>query len=184
MLDRIIADTTKRMDEVVSNFTTALGQIHTGRATSTLVEDVRVDYYNQRLPLKQVATISVQDSVTLVITPWDKGALPNIEAAIRSSSLNFSSSADGSVIRITLPPLTSERRQEMVKLIGRTMEEAKVGLRQLRDEAWRHIKELASQGSLTEDDRYRGEELLNKTIAVYNDKLIAIAKTKEESVAP
>lgn len=183
MLDRIIADTTKRMDEVVNNFSAALGKIHTGRATSTLVEDVKVDYYNQRLPLKQLATISVQDPVTLVITPWDNGALVNIEAAIRSSSLNFSPSADGSVIRITLPPLSAERRQEMIKLIGRTAEEAKVALRQGRDEAWRQIKEFASEGKLTEDDRYRGEELLNKAIATYNDKLVVLAKAKEESVA-
>lgn len=183
MLDRIIADTTKPMDEVVSSFAAALGKIHTGRATATLVEDIKVDYYNQHLPLKQLATISVQDPVTLVVTPWDKGTLVNIEAGIRSSSLNFSPSADGSVIRITLPPLSSERRQEMVKLISRTAEDAKVALRQLRDEAWRQIKELSSTGNLTEDDRYRGEELLNKTIATYNDKLVVLAKAKEESVA-
>lgn len=183
MLDRIIADTTKQMDEVVSNFAAALGKIHTGRATSTLVEDIKVDYYNQHLPLKQLATISVQDPVTLVITPWDKGSLSNIEAGIRSSSLNFSPAADGSVIRITIPALSSERRQELIKLVQRTAEEAKVGLRQLREEAWRQVKELTSSGSLTEDDRYRGEEMLNKTIATYNDKLMVLAKAKEESVA-
>ncbi|MFY9484230.1 MAG: ribosome recycling factor [Patescibacteria group bacterium] len=183
MLDRIIADTTNEMDEVVRAFTEALGRIHTGRATSTLVEDIKVDYYNQRLPLKQLASISVQDPVTLVVTPWDKGALVNIEAGIRSSSLNFSPSADGSVIRITLPPLSAERRQEMIKLVERTAEDAKVGLRQLREQAWRQVKELTSSGNLTEDDRYRGEELLNKTIATYNDKLMVLAKAKEESVA-
>lgn len=183
MLDQIIADATQKMDEAVSTFVAALGKIHAGRASSALVEDIVADYYNERLPLKQLASITVQDPLTLAVTPWDKGALPNVEAAIKSSSLGLSITTSGSVIRVTLPPLSSERRQEMIKLVGRTAEDAKVALRQLRDEAWRNIKERASDGSLTEDDRYRGEALLNKTIATYNDKVMALAKSKEEAIA-
>lgn len=183
MLEIIVEKNRRAMDEVKANLASALQKIHSGRATPLLIEDVKVDYYNQKLPLKQLATIAVADPSTLSVTAWDKGALVNIEAAIRQATLNLNPRNDGSVIRISLPPLTSERREEMIKLVTQLAEGAKVALRQVRDQSWRDIKQLVKAGKLTEDDRYRGEELLNKTIATYNDELMALAKGKEESLS-
>ena len=171
------------MEQVKRNFADSLAKIHGGAASSSLVEDVRVDYYNQKLPLKQLASVTVADPTTVVVTPWDKGSATQIEAALKSSGHNFTVANDGKVVRVVLPPLTAERRQEIVKLVARLAEEAKIALRQVREESWRQVKQQVKDGKLTEDDRYRAETELNKLIASFNDELAAAAQAKERSLS-
>ncbi|MBI3495203.1 ribosome recycling factor [Candidatus Berkelbacteria bacterium] len=180
MLDIIIKEASLTMTKTEANFNEALKKIHVGRAASSLVEDINVHHYNSVISLKQLAMIAVPDPAMIVVTPWDKATLGAIEVAIRETGLNLAPVNDGSVVRVSLPPLSAERRADLMKLIEKSAEEAKVGLRQVREEAWNKIKDLVKRGDLTEDDRYRGEQDLNKMIAEFNDRIAAAAKRKEE----
>lgn len=182
MLDDLLKQTHGKMESVINQLRQELTKFHTGKAQSTLVEDIMVDVYNSRMPLKQLATITTPEPMQLVITPWDKGNITQIEAAVRSSDLHVNPSSDGTMIRITLPPMSTERRLELVKAMHKKAEEARVALRQIREEVWKQIKEAEGQGKLTEDDRYLGEEKLNKSIAEYNGQVVEMVEGKEREL--
>ena len=170
------------MDNVIAAFSDDLKTIHTGRASAALVEDIKVSHYNSLMPLKQIASISIPDPGLIVISPWDKGALQPIETAIKESGMQLSPVNDGVNIRISLPPMSEERRKELVTLIHQKAEEAKISLRNIREDSWRQIQKEEKAGSMTQDDRYRGESELNKIIAGYNSKVEDIIKRKEQEI--
>lgn len=182
MLDKIIAEAKPKMDAGIEHLKDDLRTIRTGRATSGLVDDVMVSYYGNSTPLKQVASITTPDSNLISIQPWDKGILGDIELAIRNANLGFNPINDGHQVRIALPPLTEERRKEFVKSVSQKAEVVKITLRNIRKEAWEKIQSAQKTGDLTEDDKYRGEEKLNKMIDDFNRQIDDIVKNKEKEI--
>lgn len=182
MLDQIIKQTKPKMDQVVAHFQNDLKTIHIGRASSALVEDIKINHYNALLPLKQIASISVPDAGLIVINPWDKGALLPIETAIKDSGLNLNPINDGQNIRLALPPASQERRQELAKIVRSKAEEARVAVRSLREDAWKQVVQSEKAGKITQDDRYRGEEELNRTVADINRQVQEIVSGKEREI--
>lgn len=182
MLDKIISDGKPKMEAAVDHLKEDIKTIRTGRATSSLVDDVMVPYYGNSTPLKQVASVTTPDSNMISIQPWDKGVLGDIELAIRNANLGFNPINDGHQVRIVLPPLTEERRKEFVKSVNQKAEVAKIALRNIRKEAWEKIQAAQKAGELTEDDKYRGEERLNKMIDDFNKLIDETSKQKEKEI--
>lgn len=169
------------MQAVVDKLAESFRTLRTGKASAALVENIQVSYYGAQTSLKQMANITAPEANLIVIQPWDTNSLGDIEQAIRNSDLNINPTNDGRVIRLALPPMTAERREELIKMIHQSAEECRVVCRNLREEAWKEIKKLEGQKELTEDDRYRAEKDLNKEILDYNNKinLLIEEKTKE-----
>ncbi len=174
--------TKPKMQEAIDRFSESLKTIHTGRASALLVEDIQVEYYGSRMPLKQVANVGTPDATLITITPWDKGNLGPIETAIRESGRNLNPTNDGTMIRIALPPMSQERREELVKLVHKMAEETRIGLRNIRKDAWEEVQTEVKAGTLTEDDKYDGERDLNKMIDEFNDKVAQLATAKEKDI--
>jgi ribosome recycling factor len=172
----------QKFDQVIDKLSEDFKGIRTGRASSGLVENIIVTYYGQNTPLKQMANITTPDAALIQIQPWDKNSLGDIELAISNSDLNLSPTNDGNVIRISLPPMTQERREELVRNISKKAEEARIALRNVRGEAWEQIQKMQKAGTLTEDDKYSAEEELNKTINDYNKKIETVFKEKETEI--
>lgn len=179
MYQSIINQSQPKMQEVVEKFKESLQALRVGRANAAMVDGIMVNYYGKTTPLKQLASIATPQADQILITPWDQNSLGDIELALRNSNLGLSPANDGRTIRLILPPLTEERRNELSKTVQKTAEEAKVVFRQIRQEVWEKIKTLEKEGKLTEDDRYRSEEELNKTINEFNRKIEELADHKE-----
>ncbi|OIP06101.1 ribosome recycling factor [Candidatus Berkelbacteria bacterium CG2_30_43_20] len=182
MLDKIIKDTRPKMEQAIDHFAQDIKSIHTGRSSASLVEDITVNHYNAMMPIKQVATITVPDANIIVVTPWDKGALQPIETAIRESGLQISPVNDGTAIRLVLPPMSTERRTELTKIIQKKAEEVRIALRTVREDAWKEVQRLEKANQITQDDKYRGEEQLNKMTSELNKKVDQIARHKETEI--
>lgn len=169
-------------EKALERFKEELNQLRTGRASATLVENLSVDYYGAKSPLKQVASISIPEPRTIVISPWDKGSLVNIEAAIRESQLNLNPMNDGQVIRINIPALTEDRRKEMVKVLNQKNEDAKINARRIREEIWNEIQQLEKDGKIGEDEKFIGKDQLQAAVDEYNAKIEEIRKKKEGEI--
>lgn len=169
--EEIVKSVGPKMDEVVVLLDSELKNVRTGRANSSLVEDIIVKYFGAETPLKQLASISIPEPTQIVVQPWDKQSLGDIEIAIKESDLNLSVTNDGKAVRIGLPPMTGERREELSKIVKKYGEEARVSIRNIRGEAWDQIQSGQKKGEVTEDDRYRGEKELNELIDRKNRKI-------------
>jgi len=170
------------MEEVVAKLKEDLMTIRTGKASASLVDNIVVSYYGSSTPLKQMAQISTPESTLIVVQPWDTSSLGDIETALRNANLGFGVTSDGRVVRISLPPLTQERRTEFVKLTHQKAEAARIVMRNLREEAWKEIQADEKAGTLTEDDKYQGEKDLNKEISEYNKKVQDLVEAKEKEL--
>lgn len=177
-----IQTTKLQLEEVLEFLGGELRNIRTGRANPSTVEDLNVDYYGTKTPLKQTATISASDVRTIVITPWSKDTLVNIEKAIKESDLNVNPVNDGSVIRLSFPPLTEERRNELVKISKKKSEEARIKIRKVREEVWNDIQEKEKQGEMSEDDKFNSKDKLQQIIDEYNKKIEELSDKKEEEI--
>jgi ribosome recycling factor len=171
-----------KMEEVIEKLEEDLRTVRTGKANSSLVEGILVSYYGTQTPLKNMANISTPDAYMIVVQPWDVNSLGDIEMALRNSSLGLGVANDGRVIRLTLPPLTQERRAEFIKVIHQKAESCRIVLRNLREEAWNEIQKLTQNGQLTEDDREQGKNDLNKIIEEYNGKIRELIESKEKDL--
>ena len=169
-------------EKALEHFKSELSQLRTGRASAALVENLPVDYYGAKSPMKQVASISVPEPRTIMISPWDKGALVSIEAAIRESQLNLNSNNDGQVIRVNIPALNEERRKELVKVLSQKSEDAKISIRRLREEIWEEIQEMEKTGKIGEDDKFIGKDKLQEVVDEYNAKIEEMRKKKEGEI--
>ena len=179
----ISMDTAKqRMNEVVSRLDEELTKLRTGRANASLVDGIMVESYGSKMPLKQVASITIPEATQIMITPWDKSLLGAIEGAIRTADLGMNPVNDGAGIRLNLPPLSAERRGQMIKLVHSVAEEARVAMRQVRHEAMETVKQDEKAGNATEDDRFRTEKQLNDMIADMNKKIDDRVTTKEQEL--
>lgn len=182
MVDQQIRSAKEQMQVILEALTEQLKALHVGRATAGMVESIRVDYYGSELPLQQVASITIPEANQLLITPWDRGALGPIEAAVRVSDLQMNPINDGQAIRIVLPALTEERRRELTKIVSKMAEEARIALRNQRHTVWESIQKAQKDGAITEDDRDRGRADLDKLIDQMNKQIEETAKTKDHEI--
>jgi len=182
MFQDLLSQIRVQMKKAIEHFAEDIKTIRTGRAQAALVEGVEITYYGARTPLKQIAAIQVPDAHTLVIQPWDPKSISDIEQGVREAELGLNPMNDGRVIRIGIPPLTAERRAELVKLLHKMGEEARVVLRGLRKTTWEEVQKLQKEGQLTEDDKYHAEEQLNKVIDEFNIQIEDLVKQKEADI--
>ncbi len=182
MIDRVYAETEHKMQKAIEVLKKELAAIRTGRASPALLEQIRVDYYGVPTPVTQVATINVPEPRLLVIQPWDKGMVSVIEKAIMRSDLGLNPSSDGTVIRLAIPPLTEERRRELVRLVHKEAEQAKVAIRNIRRDAVDELKKLEKSGAISEDDLRRAQERIEKLTHNYVAQVDQLAKAKENEV--
>lgn len=158
------------------------GKVRTGRASGNLVDSVKVDYYGSQTPLNQVASVSVPDARTIMIQPFDRNTLNDVEKAIRAADLGFNPQNDGNVIRIPVPPLTEERRLEFVKLCKKYAEEGRVSIRNARREQMEVLKKAEKNKEITEDDRKQGEEEVQKVTDNFVKKIDVELERKEKEL--
>jgi ribosome recycling factor len=166
----------------ITHFVDECNKIRTGRANPGIVENLLVDYYGTRTPLKQIANISIPEARQIMIQPWDKGALAAIETAIRESDLGLNPGNDGLGIRLVLPQLTEETRKDLVKVLNNRAEEARITVRNVREDLWKEIQDLEKSGSISEDDKFTGKDTLQKTVDEYNQQIEDIRKKKETDI--
>ncbi len=176
------ASTRQRMDKVVSDFQHALATIRTGRASISILDPVKVDYYGTLTPLNQVATLHVPEPSLITVQPWDVSQIGPIEKAIRSGDLGLNPSNDGKLIRVPIPPLTEERRKELVKHLHKVAEEHRVGVRNIRRDANESLKKLLKDKAISEDDERRALDEVQKLTDSYLQKVDQTAKAKEKEV--
>ncbi|MBI4426941.1 MAG: ribosome recycling factor [Candidatus Magasanikbacteria bacterium] len=159
-----------------------ISSLRTGRATPALVEDVQVEAYGVKQPLKAVASISVQDAKTLVVSPWDKSVLQAVEAAIRLSPIGLNPVNDGKIIRLPLPELSQERRQDLIKVLHQKLEASRVAVRQIREDVRKEIDNQEKNKEISEDDKYKFQEDLEKLVKEFNDKIKVVGEDKEKEI--
>ncbi|MES0854747.1 ribosome recycling factor [Geobacillus sp. G4] len=182
MAKQVIQQAKEKMDKAVQAFTRELASIRAGRANAGLLEKVTVDYYGVPTPINQLASISVPEARLLVIQPYDKSAIKEMEKAILASDLGLTPSDDGSVIRLVIPPLTEERRRELAKLVKKYSEDAKVAVRNIRRDANDELKKLEKNGEITEDELRSYTDEVQKLTDDHIAKIDAITKEKEKEV--
>lgn len=182
MINEIINGSKGNFEKSLERFKEELAQIRTGRASSALVENLMVEYYGSKSPIKQVASITVPEPRTIMISPWDKDNLVNIEKAIRESQLNLNPMNDGLAVRINIPALTEDRRKELVKMLNQKAEDSRVAVRKIREEIWSNIQELEREGKIGEDDKFQGKDKLQKVVDEYNKKIEEIRESKEKEI--
>lgn len=162
MIDDILKDAKERMAKSVETLRHELTKLRTGRAHTSLLDHIVVDYYGSEVPLKQVANVNVEDARTLVVTPWEKQMVAVIEKAIMKSDLGLNPNTAGTVMRIPLPPLTEERRRDMIKVVRHEAEGARVAIRNIRRDANNDFKELLKEKDISEDEERRAQEQIQK----------------------
>jgi len=180
--NQIIKDAKQRMDKTVEAFRHEITKIRTGKATTALLDGIKVDYYGTLTPLNQVGNVSVLDAHTISITPWDKSMVQVIDKAILASDLGLNPISDGTNIKIPIPPLTEERRKEMVKLVKKFGEESKGALRNIRRDANDHLKKMEKNKELTEDQLKEAEKETQRLTDEHSVKIDELIKHKEKEI--
>jgi ribosome recycling factor len=182
MVDQVIIEIKPKMKAAIDNLSEELSRIRTGRAHAGILDGIKAMYYGTATPLKEMASISVPEPTVISIKPWDRGVLSDIETAIRNSDLGLSPVNDGTQIRLVLPPMTEERRKEIVGQVKKHGEGAKVSLRNIRGEAWSKVQTAVKNKEATEDDKYQAEEKLNKLIDEMNGQIEKVIAEKEAEI--
>ena len=178
----VIDDTREKMHKAIDHVKSEMSNVRTGRASSALLEPLIVDYYGTSTPLRQLAGFSVPDAMLLVITPYDKGSLGDIERAIKGSDLGINPTNDGNVIRLAFPSLTEERRKELVKRAHHMSEEARTAIRQVRRDGNDKLKKMLKGHEISEDDEKRGLEEIQKMTDKHIDEVGHVLKSKEVDI--
>ena len=182
MIDDIRKDAELRMGKSVEALHGELGKLRTGRANTSLLDHVTVEYYGSEVPLSQVANIGVEDARTLTVKPWEKPMVSKVEKAIMNSDLGLNPSTAGEVIRVPLPPLTEERRREMAKLVGHEAERARVAIRNIRRDANSDFKSLLKEKEISEDEARGAEEAVQKLTDRFIAEVDRVAEEKEKDL--
>src|SRR3954453_7278152 len=180
--DEVRRDLDSRMHRALEALERDLGAIRTGRASTALVERIQVEYYGTQTPLNQLASISVPEAHSILIQPWDRSALGAIEKAIQKSEVGLTPNSDGTVVRLTIPALTEERRKDLVKLVHKRMEEARVEIRNHRRDVADDIKRMEKDGELTADDSRRELDSLQKVTDRWTAEVDRVGKHKETEI--
>lgn len=182
MIDDLLAEVEERMKKALDVLQSDLLSIRTGRAAPALVEKVRVDYYGVPTPINQVASVSAPEPRLLIIRPWDASSLSAIEKALLKSDLGLTPNNDGKVIRLSIPRLTEERRQELVKMVARRVEEGRVAVRNCRRDSLNDLRDFEKDKLISEDEFYQAKDRLQELTDSYIEKVDAVGKAKEEEV--
>ena len=181
-LELVFNEAKDAMDKALRGLRTDLQKVRTGRASTALLDGIQVDYYGSPTPINQLANMSTPDPRLIVISPYDKSSLAAIEKAVQSSNLGLTPSNDGKVVRIPIPPLTEERRKDLVKQIHRLAEDHKVGVREARRDALAMVKDLESEGSVPADDRKREEKRIQTLTDEHIQKIDEMKAAKEAEI--
>jgi ribosome recycling factor len=182
MKAEIIKEMKRKMDRALEVLGHDFGRIRTGRASVALLEGIKVDAYGSSMPISQVASLAAPEPRLLTVQPWDTALMGELEKGILRSDLGLTPSNDGKIIRIPIPPLTTERRKELVKSIKKLTEESKVALRNLRREANEQLKELKKDKRISEDETFKAQDEVQKVTDDYIKKLDALAAEKEKEI--
>lgn len=182
MIDETLASADTKMGKTIEVLQRELAAIRTGRASPALVENIRVDHYGVPTSIGQVATISIPEARTLIIKPWDKGALSSIERAILKSDLGLNPANDGNVIRLTIPQLTEERRRELVRVVRKRVEEGRIAIRNIRREAMEELRRLVRKKEISEDEQKRALDRLQRLTDSFIAETDSIAEGKEAEI--
>jgi ribosome recycling factor len=182
MIEDIRKDAETRMAKSIEALRHELAKLRTGRAHPSLLEHVKVEYYGSEMPINQVANVTVGDARTLVVTPWEKNMVPVVEKAILASDLGLNPSTAGTTIRIPLPPLTEERRRDLIKVVRHEGENAKVAIRNIRRDANHDLKELVKEKEISEDQERHGQELVQKATDRYVAEVDKVLEEKEQDL--
>lgn len=182
MVKDILQGTENKMKKAVEVVRQEFIKIRTGKATTTLLDGVKIDYFGTLMPLNQVGTVGTPDIRMITVTPWDKAMIGPIEKAILAANIGLNPANDGTVIRLPVPPLNEERRKELVKLIKKFAEDGKVALRNVRRDAIDHLKKSEKEEHFSEDERKRGEEDVQKLIDKYIKEIESLVTHKEKEI--
>jgi len=182
MINDVLQETKERMGKSEKAFEKELSKVRTGRASQAILDNVMVDYYGTQTPLPQMATVSIPESRLITVKPWDVSVINDVEKAILKANLGLTPSNDGKLIRISIPPLTEERRKEIVKSVAKTCEDYKVAVRNIRRDANEMLKELQKEGEISEDDSFKAQKQVQDTTDEYVKKLDAIFADKEKEI--
>jgi ribosome recycling factor len=182
MIESVYRDSNDNMDKVIEALMKELKRVRTGRASLSLLDSIKVDYYGTLTPLNQLATLAVPESRQITIQPWDTTVIKEIEKAVLKSDLGLTPSSDGKIIRIAIPPLTEQRRKELVKIVHKISEEYKVSVRNLRRDANELIKEIKKDGKISEDDAFKSQEKVQKITDEHIHLVDECYKEKEKEI--
>jgi ribosome recycling factor len=182
MIKELVHDTEKRMRSSIQSLEDDLAAIRTGRASPALIEKLSIEYYGSPVPLMQLATISVPEPRQLLVRPFDAGSIKNIEKGIQTSELGLTPINDGKVIRLNLPPLTEERRRDLIKFVNNRLEEARVAVRNIRRDAIKDLRDFEEEKMISEDELKRGEEDIQKLTDRIGEEIDEIGKKKETEI--
>lgn len=178
----VLTNCEARMQKTCETLKADYDGLRTGRASASVLDKIRVDYYGTPTPINQVGTISIPEARTIVIQPWDKSVLPALEKAILSSDLGLPPNNDGKLIRLTFPPLTEERRKQLAKSAKNTAEQAKISVRNIRRDGMDELKKAQKAGEISEDDQKNLEAKIQKLTDTYTEKVDQIAAAKEKEI--
>ncbi|MCU0573071.1 MAG: ribosome recycling factor [Syntrophobacteraceae bacterium] len=182
MLDDVYAEAQDRMQKALENLELEYRRLRTGRASVSLVDGIRVEYYGTPTPLSQLATLTVPEPRTIMIQPWDQSVIGDVEKAILKSELGLTPNNDGKIIRIGIPPLTQERRKDLVKVIKKKAEEAKVAMRNIRRDANELLKDLRKEKTISEDEQFKGQDETQKITDEFIKRVDAAYAAKEKEI--
>lgn len=180
--ESVLLDAEERMEKAVANLDKDFAKLRTGRATTALVDNIKADYYGTPTPISQMSSVAVPDSRTITIQPWDKGGMGAVEKAILKSDLGLTPINDGKIIRINIPPLTEERRRDLVKVARKYGEEAKVAVRNVRRDANDNLKKAEKDKEITEDGLKRGSDEIQKLTDKYVGEIDSRCQAKEKEI--
>lgn len=181
-MQAVIKEAETRMQGALDVFGRELAGLRTGRASTALLEGIKVDYYGSPTPVSQLASLSVPDPRTLLIQPWEPALLPAVEKAILKSDLGITPANDGKTIRLVIPPLTEERRKQLAKVVGKLAEDCRVAVRNIRHEANKKIKALEKEKKISEDDGHRGLDQVQKLTDRFIQRVEELLKKKEQEI--
>lgn len=182
MGNKIIEDAKKHFEETLSFLRKELAGLQTGRASIGMVEDLEVECYGSRMPLRELAAIHAPEPRQIIIQPWDKNIVKDIEKAINQSPIELSPVTDGESIRLNIPSLNEERRKEIVKVLKDKIEEGRISIRHYREEAWKNIQDMEKEGQISEDDKFKAKDQLQKVVDEYNKKIDEMGHHKEQEI--
>jgi len=182
MKEEILSEMREKMNKTIEALKREFSKLRTGRASTALLDGIRVDCYDTQMPLDQVASLSVPESRLILIKPWDQSIIGEIEKSILKSELGLTPMNDGKMIRIPIPPLTEERRKELAKLAKKMAEEGKISIRNHRREANEYLKELKNEKEISEDEAFRGQEEVQKITDEFIKKIDEITSEKEKEI--
>lgn len=182
MIEDIYQETRENMGKSVEDLKREFKRVRTGRASLSILDGIRVNYYGTPTPLNQMATLAVPESRLITIQPWDVSGIKEIEKAILKSDLGLTPSSDGKIVRIAIPPLTEERRKELVKVINKVSEEHKVAVRNIRRDANEMLKDLKKEGDISEDEAFKAQDQVQKITDDHINLVEQITKEKEKEI--